>query len=101
MKHMGDGQLAVSETRNEAIRLAESLRSELRSVGTRHRRTDAPGEADLQGRDVAGIGVHNASRGGPASAYAFCGARVATASGGSDRRIQESGMVVVKMIASG
>jgi hypothetical protein len=47
-EHMGDGQLAISDTRNEAIRFLESLRSELRSVGTRHRRTDAPGEADLQ-----------------------------------------------------
>jgi class 3 adenylate cyclase len=33
MKHMGDGQLVVFETPNEAIRFAASLRSELRGVG--------------------------------------------------------------------
>jgi len=62
MKHMGDGQLAIFETPNEAIRFAESLRSELRSVGLDVRAGMHAGEVDLQRRDVAGIGVHIASR---------------------------------------
>jgi class 3 adenylate cyclase len=62
MKHLGDGQLVVFETPNEAIRFAESLRSELRSVGLDVRAGMHSGEVDLQRRDVAGIGVHIASR---------------------------------------
>jgi class 3 adenylate cyclase len=48
MKHMGDGQLAVFETPNEAIRFAESLRSELGSVGLDVRAGMHSGEVDLQ-----------------------------------------------------
>jgi class 3 adenylate cyclase len=62
MKHMGDGQLAVFESPNEAIRFAELLREELRGVGLEVRAGMHVGEVDLQRRDVAGIGVHIASR---------------------------------------
>ncbi|HJS26637.1 MAG TPA: adenylate/guanylate cyclase domain-containing protein [Actinomycetota bacterium] len=62
MKHMGDGQLAVFESPNEAIRFAEALREELRGVGLAVRVGMHVGEVDLQRRDVAGIGVHIASR---------------------------------------
>jgi class 3 adenylate cyclase len=62
MKHMGDGQLAVFESPNEAIRFAAALREELRGVGLDVRAGMHVGEVDLQRRDVAGIGVHIASR---------------------------------------
>lgn len=62
MKHMGDGQLAVFESPNEAIRFAEALRAELRGVGLDVRVGMHVGEVDLQRRDVVGIGVHIASR---------------------------------------
>ena len=62
MKHMGDGQLAVFESPNEAIRFAAALRDELRGVGLDLRAGMHVGEVDLQRRDVAGIGVHIASR---------------------------------------
>lgn len=62
MKHMGDGQLAVFESPNEAIRFAGALREELRGVGLDVRVGMHVGEVDLQRRDVAGVGVHIASR---------------------------------------
>lgn len=62
MKHMGDGQLAVFESPKEAIRFAGALREELRGVGLDVRVGMHVGEVDLQRRDVAGIGVHIASR---------------------------------------
>jgi class 3 adenylate cyclase len=62
MKHMGDGQLAVFESPNEAIRFAEALRAELRGIGLDVRAGMHVGEIDLQRRDVSGIGVHIASR---------------------------------------
>jgi class 3 adenylate cyclase len=62
MKHLGDGSLAVFESPNEAIRFAGALRDELRGVGLDVRVGIHVGEIDLQRRDVAGIGVHIASR---------------------------------------
>jgi class 3 adenylate cyclase len=59
---MGDGQLAVFESPNEAIRFAAALREELRGVGLDVRAGMHVGEVDLQRRDVAGIGVHIAAR---------------------------------------
>jgi class 3 adenylate cyclase len=62
VKHLGDGQLAVFESPEEAIRFADSFRSELRAVDLDIRAGMHAGEVDLQRRDVAGIGVHIASR---------------------------------------
>jgi class 3 adenylate cyclase len=62
VKHLGDGQLAVFESPEEAIGLAQSLRGELRSDALDIRAGVHAGEVDLQRRDVAGIGVHIASR---------------------------------------
>ena len=62
VKHLGDGQLLVFESPEEAIRFADSLRGELRDVDLEIRAGMHAGEVDLQRRDVAGIGVHIASR---------------------------------------
>lgn len=62
VKHLGDGQLAVFESPEEAIRFADSFRTELRGEGLDIRAGMHAGEVDLQRRDVAGIGVHIASR---------------------------------------
>jgi len=62
VKHLGDGQLAVFESPEEAIRFADSFRTELRDEGLDIRAGMHAGEVDLQRRDVAGIGVHIASR---------------------------------------
>ena len=62
MKHLGDGQLAVFESPEEAIRFADSFRTELRGENLDIRAGMHAGEVDLQRRDVAGIGVHIASR---------------------------------------
>jgi len=62
VKHLGDGQLVVFESPEEAIRFADSFRTELRGMGLDIRAGMHAGEVDLQRRDVAGIGVHIASR---------------------------------------
>jgi len=62
VKHLGDGQLAVFESPEEAIRFADSFRTELRVDDLDIRAGMHAGEVDLQRRDVAGIGVHIASR---------------------------------------
>jgi class 3 adenylate cyclase len=62
VKHLGDGQLAVFESPEEAIRFADSFRTELRGEALVIRAGLHAGEVDLQRRDVAGIGVHIASR---------------------------------------
>ena len=62
VKHLGDGQLAVFESPEEAIRFADSFRTELRGENLDIRAGMHAGEVDLQRRDVAGIGVHIASR---------------------------------------
>lgn len=62
VKQLGDGHLVVFETPNEAIRFADVFRSELRGLGIEIRAGVHAGEVDLQRRDVAGIGVHIASR---------------------------------------
>jgi class 3 adenylate cyclase len=62
VKHLGDGQLAVFESPEEAIRFADSFRTDLRGMGLHIRAGMHAGEVDLQRRDVAGIGVHIASR---------------------------------------
>jgi hypothetical protein len=62
VKHIGDGQLAVFESPEEAIRFADSFRTELRGEALVIRAGMHAGEVDLQRRDVAGIGVHIASR---------------------------------------
>lgn len=62
VKHLGDGQLVVFESSEEAIRFTDSLRTELRGEDLDIRAGMHAGEVDLQRRDVAGIGVHIASR---------------------------------------
>lgn len=52
----------VFESQEEAIRFADLLRTELGGVGLDIRAGMHAGEVDLQRRDVAGIGVHIASR---------------------------------------
>lgn len=62
VKHLGDGQLVVFASPNEAIRFAETFRSELEGIDVRIRAGMHAGEVDLRRRDVTGIGVHIASR---------------------------------------
>jgi class 3 adenylate cyclase len=62
VKHVGDGLLAVFESPEEAIRFAESFQTDLRNENLDIRAGMHAGEVDLQRRDVAGIGVHIASR---------------------------------------
>jgi class 3 adenylate cyclase len=62
VKHLGDGQFAVFESPEEAIRFADTFRTELRDQDLEMRAGMHAGEVDLQRRDVAGIGVHIASR---------------------------------------
>lgn len=62
VKHLGDGQLAVFESPEEAIRFADTFRAELRGEDLDIRAGMHAGEVHLQRRDVARIGVHIASR---------------------------------------
>jgi class 3 adenylate cyclase len=62
VKHTGDGLLAIFESPEAAIRYADELRTELRRQGLEIRAGLHAGEIDLRGGDVAGIGVHIASR---------------------------------------
>lgn len=62
VKQLGDGQLVVFESPEEAIRFAGAFRTELREEGLEIRAGIHAGEVELQRRDVIGIGVHIASR---------------------------------------
>ena len=62
VKHIGDGQLAVFESPHEAIRFADSFRTEIRVEGLEVRIGMHAGEVELERRDVTGLGVHIASR---------------------------------------
>jgi class 3 adenylate cyclase len=98
MKHMGDGQLALFETPNEAIRFAASLRSELRSVGLDVRAGLHSGEVDLQRRDAAGIGVHIAARvmGAAEPSQILVSRTVRDLAGGSDIAFADAGTHTLK-----
>jgi class 3 adenylate cyclase len=61
VKHMGDGQLSVFESPEEAIRFADAFRREIRDH-VEIRAGMHAGEVELRRRDVTGIGVHIASR---------------------------------------
>ena len=62
VKLTGDGLLAVFEVPKDAIRCATTLRDELRDAGLEIRAGLHAGEVEFRHEDVAGIGVHIASR---------------------------------------
>ncbi|MGB7050858.1 MAG: adenylate/guanylate cyclase domain-containing protein, partial [Acidimicrobiales bacterium] len=62
VKMTGDGMLATFDGPGRAIRCALSLRDALRSVGLEIRAGLHTGEVEVIGEDIAGIGVHIASR---------------------------------------
>lgn len=62
VKMTGDGMLATFGGPGRAIRCAESMRDALRTVGLEIRAGLHTGEVEVIGDDIAGIGVHIASR---------------------------------------
>ena len=62
VKAMGDGHLAVFDGPTAAIRCAEALHDDARSLGLQRRTGIHTGECELIGEDVGGIAVHIASR---------------------------------------
>lgn len=62
VKMTGDGMLATFDGPGRAIRCALSLSDALRSVGLEIRAGLHTGEVEVMGEDIAGIGVHIASR---------------------------------------
>jgi class 3 adenylate cyclase len=62
VKMTGDGMLAIFDGPGRAIRCATSMRDALRTVGLEIRAGLHTGEVEVIGDDIAGIGVHIASR---------------------------------------
>jgi class 3 adenylate cyclase len=62
VKMTGDGMLAIFDGPGRAIRCAESMMEALRTVGLEIRAGLHTGEVEVIGDDIAGIGVHIASR---------------------------------------
>lgn len=62
VKSVGDGVLATFDGPGRAIRCAQTLRNALRAIGLDIRAGLHTGEVELIGDDIAGIGVHIASR---------------------------------------
>lgn len=62
VKHTGDGLLATFDAPGLALDCADELRSALSAHGVSIRAGLHTGEIELRGQDVAGIGVHIASR---------------------------------------
>lgn len=62
IKHTGDGTLATFDGPGRAIRCAQSLLTEVRSLGIELRAGIHTGEIELRGADVGGLAVHIASR---------------------------------------
>ena len=62
VKTMGDGFLATFDGPARAIRCAEAIRSGAKELGLAVRLGLHTGECDVVGKDVAGLGVHIASR---------------------------------------
>ena len=62
IKQTGDGSLATFDGPGRAIRCAQAILSDVRSMGIELRAGVHTGEIELRGDDVGGIGVHIASR---------------------------------------
>jgi class 3 adenylate cyclase len=62
VKKMGDGCLATFDGPGRAIRCAQTLTNDVRSLGVQIRAGLHTGEIEMRGSDIGGIAVHIASR---------------------------------------